>query len=356
MINWRKKQLMKKIVAILSILSMTVLLLSGCASGNDSGKGKKTELVISTWGFDQDFFNKEIYAPFEKENNVKIVVETGNNADRLNKIRQGNSKVDVMYLSDYFAQQAIDEGLFEKIDASKLTNLKELYPIAQAPLGKSYGPAYTISRLGIVYNTKSIKTKITSWNDLWDTNLKGKLTLPSITSTSGPMLVDIASNHSGKTFNEDEAFKNLKLLNKNTVKYYNQTSDFVNMFAQGEAAVGPMMEMYYGDIKKAEPAARFVVPSDGAYAIQNTLNVVKGSKHKALAEKFINWAISKKAEERSAKAKIDSPANKTVKLNKKQAEGLTYGSDAITALKKMDMEFVNKNLKSWITRWNQEIH
>jgi putative spermidine/putrescine transport system substrate-binding protein len=346
---------MKKLSVIVSVLLVAMLVLSGCSSSNKSGKGP-TELVVSTWGFDQDFFDKEIYAPFEKENNVKIVVESGNNANRLNKIRQGNSKVDIMYLSDYFAQQAIDEGLFEKIDSNKLTNLKELYPIAQAPLGKSYGPAYTISRLGIVYNTKSVKTKINSWNDLWKPELKGKLTLPNITSTSGPMLLDIASSHSSNNFNEDQAFKNIKALNKNVVKYYNQTSEFVNMFAQGEASAGPMMEMYFGDIKKAEPAAKFVVPSEGAYAIQNTVNVVKGTKHKALAEKFIDWVISKEAQERSAKAKIDSPTNQTVKLTNKQASGLTYGSDAIISLKKMDMEFVNKNLKSWTNRWNQEIH
>jgi putative spermidine/putrescine transport system substrate-binding protein len=348
--------MMKKVIALLSTLSLAMVLLAGCSgSGQSASQSHEKELVISTWGFSQDFFKKNVYAPFEKANHVKIVIETGNNADRLNKIRQGSSKVDVVYLSDYFAQQAIAEGLIDKIDPKKLTHLDELYPIARAPLGKSYGPAYTISRLGIVYNPKSIQSKMTSWNDLWQANLKGKLTLPDISSTSGPMLVDIAAAHSGNHFNEDKAFQNLKTINKNVVKYYSQTSDFINMFSQDEASVGPMMEMYLSDIKKAVPSAKFVIPSEGAYAIENTVNVVKGSKNKALAEKFINWQISKTAQERSALAKIDSPANKTVKLTSKQAEGLTYGADAFKNLKKLDMNFVNKHLKAWTLRWNREI-
>lgn len=74
-------------------------------------------MVISTWGFSDDFFKKEVYAPFEKEHNVKIVLEIGNNSERLNKVKQGSSKVDLMYLSDYYAQQGIEAGLFEKSTA-----------------------------------------------------------------------------------------------------------------------------------------------------------------------------------------------------------------------------------------------
>ncbi len=59
----------------------------------------------------------------KRNTNVDIVVETGNNAERLNKIRQGNSDVDLVYLSDYYAQQGVDDGLFEELDSSKLTNM-----------------------------------------------------------------------------------------------------------------------------------------------------------------------------------------------------------------------------------------
>ncbi|SDO78833.1 putative spermidine/putrescine transport system substrate-binding protein [Paenibacillus sp. yr247] len=361
----------QKMIRGLLSLSVVGLALTGCGTapakdpGNTSAattaptaapKGEPTQLVISTWGFSDDFFKKDVYAPFEKEHNVKIVLEIGNNSERLNKVKQGSSKVDIIYLSDYYAQQGIEAGLFEKIDRSRIPNLKDIYDLAKAPLGEDYGPAYTIGRLGIAYNPKTAGKEIKSWSDLWSPELSKKLTLPSITSTTGPMVLDAASLVAGSTtFNEDQAFAKVKELNKGVVKYYGQTSEFVNMFAQGEIAAGPIMEVYVKDLKAAVPETKFISPQEGAYAVMNTVNVIKGSKNKQLAEDFINWHLSKDVQEKSAKAKVDSPVNTTLKLSDEEAQGITYGADVVSKLHKLDMKFVNQNLKSWIDRWNKEV-
>ncbi|MFC5447030.1 ABC transporter substrate-binding protein [Paenibacillus aestuarii] len=360
----------KKMVRSLLTVSLIGLALSGCGTSapkeqagatagaaSSAPKGEPTQLVISTWGFSDDFFKKEIYAPFEKEHNVKIVLDTGNNADRLNKVRQGTSNVDLIYLSDYYAQQGIDAGLFEKIDRSRIPNLNDIYDMAKAPLGQDYGPAYTISQLGIAYNPKATGGKeLKSWSDLWSPELAKKLTMPNITGTTGPMILDAASRVAGSTpFNEDQAFAKLKDLNKSVVKYYGQTSEFVNMFAQGEIAAGPIMEMYVKDLKAAVPETKFITPQEGGYAIMNTVNVVKGSKNKQLAEDFINYHLSKEVQEKVAKAKVDSPVNTKLQLTGADAEGITYGADTVNKLNKLDMKFVNQNLKAWIDRFNKQV-
>lgn len=325
------------------------------AAAQETDKPAAKDLVISTWGFSEDFFKEAVYEPFEKEHNVKIVVEIGNNAERLNKIRQGSSDVDVIYLSDYYAQQAIDEDLFEKVDRANIPNIDSIYDLAKAPLGEDYGPAYTIGRLGIAYNPALVKGEVKSWKDLW-TAFPKNLTLPAITATAGPMIVDAASVVSGSSdFNEDQAYAKLKELDSNVVKYYSQTSEYVNMFAQEEIAGGPVMEMYFKDLKAAIPAAVFVAPSEGAYAVMNTLNVVKGTDNKELAEAFINWQLSKEVQEKSAKGKIDSPVNTEVVLTEEEAQGVTYGADVIGKLRKLDMKFVNQNITEWTDRFNREI-
>lgn len=358
---------MKKMKWMGGFLTISLLsaALAGCGGGNDQSKegaaggadkGDPQKLVISTWGFAEDFFRKEVYEPFEKEHNVKIVVEIGNNAERLNKIRQGSSQVDLIYLSDYYAQQGIDAGLFEKIDRSKIPNIENIYDIAKAPLGEEYGPAYTIGQFGIAYNPNVIQTEVKSWKDLWKPELAGKLTLPNITSTTGPMLLDAASQVAGSAeFNEDQAFAKVKEVNPGVVKYYDKTSEYVNMFSQDEIAVGPIMEMYFKDIQAAVPEAKFVTPEEGGYAVMNTVNIVKGTKNKELAEAFINWQLSKDVQEKTAKAKVDSPVNKDVKLTEEEAKGVTYGAEVINKLRKLDMKFVNEHSKAWIDRWNREI-
>lgn len=340
-----------------AVAASSLLLLAACGSDDaSSSEGKKEKLVISTWGFNEDFFRSEIYAPFEKENNVEIVLDTGNNADRLNKVRQGNSDVDVIFLSDYYAQQGIADELFRTIDRSNIPNLENIYESAKAPLGEEYGPAYTIAQFGIAYNPDEVDSPITSWKDLWRDDLAGKITIPSITSTTGPMMVDIASKVNGETtFNEDTAFEELKTLIPSVVKEYGQTSEFVNMFAQGEIAAGPIMEMYFADLQDAVPNAEFISPEEGGYAVMNTMNIVKGSDQKDLSEKFINYILGKEAQEKSAKNKVDSPVNTEVELSSEEAEGLTYGEDVISSLNTVDMKFVNDSLKGWIDRWNREL-
>lgn len=347
---------MKKMFSVLAASSL--LLLAACGSNDSSSNNeeKPAKLVVSTWGFNEDFFRDEIYKPFEEENNVEIVLDTGNNADRLNKVKQGNSDVDVIFLSDYYAQQGIQEELFETIDRNNIPNIENIYEVAKAPLGEEYGPAYTIAQFGIAYNPDEVSAPITSWEDLWSEDLEGKITIPSITSTTGPMILDTASLVSGNAeFNEDDAYAKLKELMPSVVKEYAQTSEFVNMFAQGEIAAGPIMEMYFADLQEAVPNAEFVTPAEGGYAVMNTMNVVNGTDQKELSEKFIDYILSQEVQEKSAKNKVDSPVNTAVELTEEEAEGLTYGEDLITSLHTLDMQFVNDNLKNWIDRWNREL-
>lgn len=348
---------MKKMLSVLATSSL--LLLAACGTNNDATTNKKEEpakLVVSTWGFNEDFFREEIYKPFEEANNVEIILDTGNNADRLNKVRQNNSDVDVIFLSDYYAQQGIEDELFETIDRNNIPNIENIYDIAKAPLGEEYGPAYTIAQFGIAYNPEEVAKPITSWKDLWSKDLAGKITIPSITSTTGPMFLDAASLVGGsEEFNEDKGFSSVKELMPSVVKEYGQTSEFVNMFAQGEIAAGPIMEMYFADLQEAVPNAKFVTPSEGGYAVMNTMNIVKGTDQKELSEKFIDYILGKEAQEKSAKNKVDSPVNKEVQLTEEEAEGLTYGEDLIKSLHTLDMKFVNDNLKNWTDRWNREL-
>lgn len=351
---------MKKMLTVL-LLSIVSLVLAACGGNEENTAGdeqdtKPAKFVVSTWGFAEDFFREEIYKPFEEEHNVEIVLEIGNNADRLNKVRMGNSDVDVIFLSDYYAQQGINDDLFEKIDRSKLTNVEQIYDVAKAPLGEDFGPAYTIAQFGIAYNPDEVEKPITSWKDLWNEELKNAITIPSITSTAGPMFLDAASKVSGSAeFNEDQAFAQMKELMPNVVKEYGQTSEFVNMFSQGEIAAGPIMEMYVGSLQEAVPNAKFVSPEEGGYAVMNTINVVKGTDQKELAEEFVNYILSKEVQEKSAKAKIDSPVNTEVELTEDEATGLTYGEEVIKSLNTLDMKFVNENSKTWIDRWNREL-
>lgn len=357
---------MKKISLLLALLLTLTMFMVACSpsanepSGNDSNaqnSGEPTELVISTWGFNEELLRKNVYEPFEKAYNVKIVLEVGNNADRLNKLRLGSSNVDIVQIAEGFAIQAIEEGLFEKIDRSNIPNIENLYDIAKAPFGEDYGPAYTIGRYGIMYDEAKVSKPIESWADLWDESLANQVTIPDITTTAGPFMPFIAAEIEGLDVQKDTdaIFNKIKALDKNLVKIYSKSSEVVNMFSQGEVSAVAGQDFSFGQVKEAVPTAKWVDPKEGSYAVVNTINIAKGSKNKELAEKFINWILSEEVQKANALDKVDSPANKNVVLTEEEAEGLTYGADVINNLKLPDWKYINSVYNDWINRWNKEV-
>lgn len=359
---------MKKIFKMTAVLAILTGLLAGCggkkeettteAAATEAKSAAPTELVISTWGYNEDKLRENLFGPFEKANNVKIILETGNNSDRLNKIRTLDStKVDLIFLAEAFAVQGINEGLFEEINRENIPNVKDIYEMAQAPNGEKFGPAYTLNRTGIIYDTASVDMEVSSWADLWNAEFESNAAIPEITTTAGPSMVITAGNLAGSNVFADSsaAFEKLVELKPNLVKTYGRSSELANMFTQGEIVIGVAQDFAYGRIKGALPTAKWVNPKEGSFANLNTINIVKGSKNKELAEKFINWALSEELQKANALSKIDSPVNVKVELSAEEAEGLTYGKELIESLKGTDTMKVNEVLTQWIDKWNREV-
>ncbi len=316
------------------------------------------QLVISHWGFNGELLQQHLFKPFEEKYGVKIVLETGNNADRMNKIRiRGDVPVDLIYLADSFSQTAIDLGLVEPIDRTKVPNIADLYPLAQAPHGEHYGPAYTIGRLGIVYDTAVVTQPITQWADLWRPELKGRLTIPQISTTFGPLMVVISGKKVGVDafVAPDAAFASLKELSEGVVTAYGRSSELINMFTQGEVVATATQDFVFASIKKAVPTAAWAELSDGAYANLNTINIVKGSPNRDLAHEFLNWALSADVQKALAIAKVDAPANTKVVLTAEEAAQWTYGEAVIDSLNAPDYGKISAALPDWTNRWNEAV-
>lgn len=321
--------------------------------GAAEAQEKKT-LTISMWGFNGDKLEAFLFKPFKEKYNVDIVLEAGNAADRLNKVKIRKGGVDLIYLSDVFSQVGIEDGLFEKIDGAKVPNIKELYPVAQAPQGEGYGPGYTVGRYGVIYDSAKVSAPVAAWADLWRDDLKKRVTIPGFTTTAGPLTVLVAAARKGvdayaKT---DAAFASLAELKPNIVKTYNTGSELVNLFSTGEVAAAAAQDFTFAQVKAAVPTARWAELSDGAFVTFNTVNIVKGTKNKDLAEAFINWHLSAEVQKKLAVEGTDAPGNPRADLTPEQAAPWTYGEATIKALRKVDYAKLNEAKADWSDRWN----
>lgn len=361
---------MKKISIILA-LTLLLVSVAGCGKTNEVKETPKnevkeeqkndepTELVISTWGYSEDLLWENVFTPFEKANNVKIILETGNNSERLTKLKTNpDGNIDIMYLSESFAQEGVEAGLFDKIDYSKVANATKIDEKAKYLVEAGFGPAYTLNRAAIAYDPKKIGFEIKSWDDLWNADLKGKVSIPEITTTFGPATMYIASNYKDVNITSDKgeaAFKALEELKPNLVKTYTKSSDLANMFASDEIAVAITADFAYGRIKSGAPDVVFVDPEEGAYINFNTINVVKSSKNKELAVKFIDYALSTEVQTRTAKALGESPVNAEVELTAEEAANLTYG-EVVEKSNVVDHKFGNSVKTQWIDNWNRTLN
>ena len=337
-----------KNVAIAALAVSTAALLSAAPVS------AKT-LTISWWGFNGEKLESIILAPFREQCGCEIVFETGNNGERLNKIQIRNGGgVDVAYFSDSFSQQGIEAGLFQKIDPAKLPNLAGIYDLARDPQG-GYGPAYTIGRVGIVYDSAKVTTPITSWNDLWREDLASSLSLPGITTTAGPMVVMKAGEHAGVDAfaDPDAAFAAVEALKPNVVKNYNTGSEMINLFSTGEVSAAIAQDFTLGQIKAAVPTVVWAELAEGSIATLNTVNIPTGAAEPELAYEFINFILSPEIQQQLAEQGVDAPVNSSVVLTPDQAALWTYGADLIAGLQRIDYVQMNAAKGGWVDRWNE---
>ena len=323
------------------------------ASGEKPFEGQS--LTISTFSFNAELRQKNVYDPFMEQTGCELIVEGGKNAERVTKIKESPDAYDVVIIGDSFITDLINEGLIAEIDSSKLTNLDALYDCAKAPFGEQYGPAYTFNRLGIVYDSAFCPIELTSWADLWSPELEGSIAIPDITATSGPLFYYATANAFGLTpgTDDDAIFEKLAELKPNVVRTYTSANDTITMLNQGEISAAVLLDYSYTSAKQASEDYVWVDPAEGSYSGFNAINILKDCENMELAEAFVDFYISYEVQLAEALDGVDSPVRKDVELTEEQAQNFTYGEETINSLLFPDWTVINDSMADWVNRWNE---
>ncbi len=316
--------------------------------------GEPTELVVSTWGYNQDLIDKNLTIPFEEANNVKIVYETGNNSERLTKLiaRKDNPNVDVVHFAGAFTEMAQQEGVLEAVDPSKLSNYDELYDWAKDPIGEDSGIGYAISGYLLAYRTDKLAEAPTSWADLLDEDLKGYVTVPDLATTNGPAtIVMLAEALGGDIDNTDVAWETLPQLADQLVTTYRRSSELTQLVQQEEVWLAPFSSFAIGNLLETGLPIAQAFPEEGIPAAPSVVSVVAGSEKADLAHKYIDFLISNEVQTAMAMDLVDSPTNTTVEVPDEVGSLLTYG-DMVDSLIFLDQAKLNANQEEWLEKWN----
>ncbi len=108
---------------------LATVFVTGSALAQDAGV-----LNIYNWA---DYIAPDTIKNFEKETGIKVRYDMFDSNEALHaKLVAGNSGYDIVVPGSHFAKQQIAAGLLQKLDKSKLPNLKNLDPAIQAQLAK----------------------------------------------------------------------------------------------------------------------------------------------------------------------------------------------------------------------------
>jgi putative spermidine/putrescine transport system substrate-binding protein len=293
--------------------------------------------------------------PFTRATGTRVNFVLGNSVQNAARLRatRGRPDVDVAYMDLQVVVQAKSEGLLDQIDPARLTNLPDIYPSAVDPDRRWIGFMY--SSTAIAYNPRELRTPPRSWADLWSPTLRGKIALGDISATSGQhFLIAAARLNGGSVENTEPGFRAIRELRPHVVTLYTQADQVVQLIERGDIAAAVWFSDRVGAAARSGVPVAVVFPSEGAIGILPTFAVPQGARNKALAEQYMDRALSSDAQRCFAERQYAGPTNRRVELSAELAALVPY-REAVDRLYFPPPEVVAQNLAAWTDRWNREI-
>jgi iron(III) transport system substrate-binding protein len=186
----------------------------------------------------------------------------------------------------------------------------------------------------------------TSWQDLLKPEFKGNISI-AYPYTSGTAFTTLATVV--QIMGEDKAFDYWKRLDANIHHYNTSGSACITQAGLGEIAIGIAFshDILAKGTSKGYPVAG-TFPSEGTGYEIGGLGIVKGGPDPELAKKFIDWSLSKRAQD-LMQVWFRIPLNPQAEI----AKGATKASDV--KLINYDDEWAGNNNKRLIEKWRQTI-
>ena len=280
---------MKKLLSIL----LALLLLSAC--GGKSGSTESGELYVFLPG---EYISDDVINEFEDEYNVKLYITTFDSNESMYTKLLGGTVYDIIIPSDYMIERLISEGMVQKLDKSKVTNMSLVYDQVlnmDFDPNNDYSVPYFWGNVGICYDQNLIDQKdveTEGWNVLRNTKYKGMIYMyDSIRDAF--MMAEKSLGFSMNTDNEDEinqAYEWLIDIAKNMDPAY-VTDEAIDGLANGEKAMGMM---YSGDatyIHAENEDMLFWAPTEGTNYFVDAMVIHKDAKNVENAYKFMNYIL-----------------------------------------------------------------
>ena len=289
---------------------------------------------------------KQIIPMFEKEYGVKVnLILLGDAGQVLNRLilEKNNPQADVVVgIDNSYLQKAIQEGVLEPYKPPNAQYIPDWIIDDFDP--NFYLTPYDYGAIAIVYKKDEVQNPPKTFEDLLKPEWKGKLIIedPRTSSTGMAFLLWTIGVYGDKW-----PYFWAKLRDNDVIVVKGWTAGW-EMWDKGQA---PLFLSYATD--PAYSACNYNDTGIGAIFLNNTAyvqiegaGIVKGAKHLELAKEFINFLISKEAQEKLPLNQWMFPVNEEVQL----PECFSYALKPENPVK-LSPEEIAQNTDKWIREW-----
>lgn len=276
---------MKKLTLFSVLAALLAVMFTGACTS------QKPTLNIYNWG---DYLAPSVVEKFEKEFDCKVKVDAfDSNEAMYAKLKAGASGYDIAVPSSYMAVLMQMQGMLEKLDLQKLPsvakNIDRSYLKYSLDSNMEYSIPYFASFTGIGYDKNKVKDFKPSWRMFEREDLKNRCSLLNdMREVIGAAMKTLGKDVNSVNAEDVKAAVELTLKwKKNIAKF--EVDDAKRALASGEFI---MIQTYSGDmlqVMSENDNIGFVIPEEGSTCTFDNLVVLKDSKNKDLAMKFIDF-------------------------------------------------------------------
>jgi putative spermidine/putrescine transport system substrate-binding protein len=318
------------------------------------GQQRQLSIMINAGQY-QDTLTRLVIEPFQKEFDAKVLVTPGGSVEMLAKLRaeKASPSVDLVVIAEAVAVTGRAEGIFEKMDRSKMANMEDVDPKALNPDGFGFASLYATA--GIFYNAEKVKPAPTTWKDMWNLAYGGGMMgLHDTAGTTGvQFLVQAARIHGGSENNIDPGFEALAELKKmGAFVHSGKPAEITNLFLTDAMLVSPGVENSFAKtFAEKDKRYTFVLPADGFFPIPYTVEIVANRKGGDLVYDFMNLQIDPEVQKGFMESILMTPVNNKVHIPPELANLVPTPDRALV----FDWAIIAKNRAAWQERFNKEI-
>ncbi len=341
------------------ILLFTLLFLAACSPAATASATKPAgPETLTVMTHDSFSVSKDVLSSFEKANNAKVVLLKGGDAGaELNKaiLSKDAPLADVMYGTDNtFLSRALQADIFVTYQSPALAGIPEAFKLdsSNRALPVDYGDV-CINYDKAYFAGKNLPVP-QSLEDLAKPEYKGLLVVENpATSSTGLAFLLATVAHFGDSF--PQYWKSLKDNGAVVVDGW-ETAYYTNFSGSSGKGPQPMVvsygtspaaEVIYAEKKPQDSPTASILGPDTCFRQIEFVGILKGTKHRALAEKFVDFMLGKQFQEDMPLQMFVYPVNPNAAV----PEEFTKYSQAPAKTATLAPDVIAKNRDTWIEAW-----